>query len=217
MNALAGEDFEGLERFEARKKLQKLDAMGLLVDREAYENKVGYSERGQVPIGHVYRAMVPKIPKVAAQKSRGIWAIRFYRRWKKTYLHWLDGIQDWSVANYGGDTVCRSGIKGLRSGELDFHPEHVRFGRGTHDPKNWEQNPMCSILGLPPTYGRWQIWAGRIEFGATKNWISGTHHYLGDWFRYNFLLGSTDDYGLTRTLERIKLLSVMKKLRCGFI
>ena len=50
MNALAGEDFEGLERFEARKKAAKTEAMGLLVDREAYENKVGYSERGQVPI-----------------------------------------------------------------------------------------------------------------------------------------------------------------------
>ena len=27
---------------------------------------------------------------------------------------------------------------------------------------------MCSILGLPPTYGRWQIWAGCIQIPQQK-------------------------------------------------
>lgn len=50
MNALAGKDFEGLDRFEAREKaVKKLDELGLLVAVEDYENNVGYSERGNVP------------------------------------------------------------------------------------------------------------------------------------------------------------------------
>lgn len=51
MNELAGEEFAGLDRFEARKiAAAKLAEMGLLVKEEDYMNKVGFSERADVPI-----------------------------------------------------------------------------------------------------------------------------------------------------------------------
>ncbi|MES2439906.1 MAG: class I tRNA ligase family protein, partial [Verrucomicrobiota bacterium] len=44
-------DFHGLDRFVARRKAAaKLEEMGLLIKIEEYENNVGYSERGGVPI-----------------------------------------------------------------------------------------------------------------------------------------------------------------------
>ena len=40
-----------LDRFEARKKVvEKIEELGLLAKVEDYQNKVGYSERGNVPI-----------------------------------------------------------------------------------------------------------------------------------------------------------------------
>ncbi len=51
LNELAGEDFAGMERFEARTvAAKKLDDMGLLIREEPYLNNIGISERAQVPI-----------------------------------------------------------------------------------------------------------------------------------------------------------------------
>ena len=51
LNALAGKEFDGMDRFKARRvAAQKLEEMGLLIEREPYENTVGFSERGDVPI-----------------------------------------------------------------------------------------------------------------------------------------------------------------------
>ena len=147
MNEQAGEEFAGVERFEARKRAaKKLEAMGLLVAREAYENNVGYSERGHVPIEpRLSEQWFLKYPKVAAAK-RAVesGAIRFYPdRWKKTYLHWLDGIQDWCISRqlWWGHRIPVWYKKGLARSELDFdNPEHVHVSiEGPNDPENWEQ------------------------------------------------------------------------------
>ena len=157
MNEQAGEEFAGVERFEARKQAaKKLEAMGLLVAREAYENNVGYSERGHVPIEpRLSEQWFLKYPKVAAAK-RAVesGAIRFYPdRWKKTYLHWLDGIQDWCISRqlWWGHRIPVWYKKGLARSELDFdNPEHVHVSiEGPNDPENWEQNPTSSTLGPP--------------------------------------------------------------------
>ena len=51
LNALAGPEFEGMDRFVARKAaVRKLDEMGQLVKIEEHDNAVGYSERADVPI-----------------------------------------------------------------------------------------------------------------------------------------------------------------------
>jgi valyl-tRNA synthetase len=51
MNALAGEQLRGLDRFEARKvAVEQLKTVGAFVKDEPYENNVGFSQRAQVPI-----------------------------------------------------------------------------------------------------------------------------------------------------------------------
>src|SRR5207244_996885 len=51
MNALAGADLAGLDRFKARKAAaEKLKELGLLEKEEPYQNNIGYSERADVPI-----------------------------------------------------------------------------------------------------------------------------------------------------------------------
>ena len=51
MNALAGQDLIGLDRFAARKvATEKLRELGALVEEKPYENNVGFSQRADVPI-----------------------------------------------------------------------------------------------------------------------------------------------------------------------
>src|SRR5947208_744161 len=51
MNALAGADLVGLDRFKARKvAAEKLKELGALEKEEPYQNNIGYSERADVPI-----------------------------------------------------------------------------------------------------------------------------------------------------------------------
>ena len=102
LNALAGEEFEGIDRFEARKLVtQKLDEMGLLIRVEEYENNVGFSERADVPIEpRISMQWFLKYPKVSeSTKAVADREIKFRpERWAKTYAHWMENIQDWCIS-----------------------------------------------------------------------------------------------------------------------
>ncbi len=102
LNELAGEEFSGMDRFEARDHVAaKLDDMGLLVRVEDYENNVGFSERADVPIEpRISMQWFLKYPKVeesiAAVSDHNI---QFRpERWAKTYSHWMQNIQDWCIS-----------------------------------------------------------------------------------------------------------------------
>ena len=147
LNARAGADFEGMDRFEARKvAAKKLEEMGLLIEREPYENTVGFSERGDVPIeprlSEQWFLKYPKVEEAKRAVEHGI--IKFHPdRWKKTYLHWLNGIQDWCISRqlWWGHRIPVWYKKGLARAELDFsNPDHVHVSvEGPADPENWEQ------------------------------------------------------------------------------
>ncbi|MEX2578871.1 MAG: valine--tRNA ligase [Verrucomicrobiales bacterium] len=102
LNAHAGPEFEGMDRFKARvAAAEKLEAMGQLVKVENYENKVGFSERADVPIepriSMQWFLKYPCVEEAAAAVAND--EIRFRPdRWKKTYAHWMDGIQDWCIS-----------------------------------------------------------------------------------------------------------------------
>jgi valyl-tRNA synthetase len=102
LNDLAGPGFAGLDRFEARKKAAaKLEELGLLIKTEDYENNVGYSERADVPIeprlSMQWFLKYPCVEEAAAAVAND--EIRFRpERWKKTYAHWMEGIQDWCIS-----------------------------------------------------------------------------------------------------------------------
>ena len=102
LNELAGEEFAGLDRFEARTEaVAKLTELGLLVKEEPHENNVGFSERADVPIEpRLSEQWFLKYPKTAeARDAVRNHLIRFFPdRWEKVYDHWLENIQDWCIS-----------------------------------------------------------------------------------------------------------------------
>ena len=98
-----GLQYEGMDRFDVRKKIEKdLAEAGLLEKAEAYTNKVGYSERTNVPIE-------PKLSMQWFLKMEGLAkpaldsveddTIKFYpARYKNTYRHWMENIKDWCIS-----------------------------------------------------------------------------------------------------------------------
>ncbi|KGF42293.1 valyl-tRNA synthetase [Prevotella denticola DNF00960] len=95
--------YVGQDRMDVRKQISKdLEAAGLMEKIEDYDNKVGFSERTNVPIE----------PKLSTQ-----WFLRmqhfadialspvmddeieFYpKKYKNTYRHWLENIKDWCIS-----------------------------------------------------------------------------------------------------------------------
>lgn len=102
LNELAGPEFAGMDRFAAREAAAaKLDAMGLLVRVEDYENTVGYSERADVPIeprlSEQWFLRYPQVPAALDAVVSG--KIRFVpERWAKIYGHWMTNIRDWCIS-----------------------------------------------------------------------------------------------------------------------
>lgn len=142
MSADAG-PLAGLERFKAREAAAKLlDELGALVKTEPYENTVGYSERADVPIeprlSEQWFIRYPKIEEAKRAVTSGI--IRFHpERWTKTYLHWLDNIQDWCVSRqlWWGHRIPVWYRKG--SDRNEAINRHVSLTPPA-DPQNWEQD-----------------------------------------------------------------------------
>ena len=102
MNDVAGIDYAGIDRFSARKMIRdKLESEGLLMEEEPYQNNVGFSERADVPIEpRLSEQWFLKYPRVEeAKKVVKEGHIKFFpERWTKTYLHWMDNIQDWCIS-----------------------------------------------------------------------------------------------------------------------
>ncbi|MFK7823384.1 MAG: valine--tRNA ligase [Oligoflexales bacterium] len=103
MNDVCPEPFHGLDRFEARKLLiKKLKELKLLEKTESNRHAVPFSDRSKVPIEprlskqwYVKMAELA-VPAIEAAKSK---QLKFYPpSWEKTYLHWLENIQDWCIS-----------------------------------------------------------------------------------------------------------------------
>jgi valyl-tRNA synthetase len=100
INKNAPQKYIGQDRFDARKQIiNDIDQDGLLDKTEDYVNKVGFSERGDVPIEFYmsdqwFMKMNDLVkPAIDAVKSG---EIKFHpEHWVKTYNHWMDNIKDW--------------------------------------------------------------------------------------------------------------------------
>lgn len=93
----------GMDRFEVRTRIeQDLKAAGLLEKVESYENKVGYSERTNVPIEpklsmqwFLKMADLAKPALDAVMKDD----IKFHpAKFKNTYRHWMENVKDWCIS-----------------------------------------------------------------------------------------------------------------------
>ncbi len=103
LNGNVPEDFQGMDRFEAREAaVEKMKELKLFVKAENYTHKVGYSERGHVPIepylSEQWFMKMDKLVKPAIKVVKD-GDITFYpERWAKTYFHWLDNVKDWCIS-----------------------------------------------------------------------------------------------------------------------
>ncbi len=103
MNAAAGAEFEGMDRYVCRKAVvAKLEELGCLDHIEDYTHQVGYSERGDVPVEpRLSDQWFVKMEPLAAPALKAVedGRIRFYpERWVKTYRHWMENIKDWCIS-----------------------------------------------------------------------------------------------------------------------
>jgi valyl-tRNA synthetase len=99
-----GLDFEGLNRFVARKKVVKaLDALGVLVKIESHVHKVGTSERTKAVIeprlSDQWFLKMEQLAKPAIDavlKSDEIELLP--EKFKNTYRYWMENIRDWNIS-----------------------------------------------------------------------------------------------------------------------
>ena len=102
MNARAGRDLEGMDRFQARKEAARILAgMGLMEREEPYVNNVGFSERAGVPVEpRLSEQWFMKYP--SAREARELVASGrlpfFPARWAKVFDHWMGNLQDWCIS-----------------------------------------------------------------------------------------------------------------------
>src|SRR3954470_1884370 len=95
-------ELHGLDRFAARKRAAELlQETGLLAKTEPHENKVGFSERSDVPmeprISEQWFLRYPKTKQALAVVREHL--IRFHPlHWQKVYEQWLENIQDWCIS-----------------------------------------------------------------------------------------------------------------------
>jgi len=98
-----GLQYEGMDRFEVRKKIEKdLADLGLLEKTEAYTNSVGYSERTHVPIepklSMQWFLKMEHLVKPALDSVEDD-TIKFHpAKFKNTYRHWMENIKDWNIS-----------------------------------------------------------------------------------------------------------------------
>lgn len=142
LNALAGDAFEGMDRFKARKvAVEMLKELEILIGEEPYESNVGFSERADVliepRISDQWFLRYPKVEEAKEVVKKGL--IKFYpERWVKAYLHWLDNIQDWCISRqlWWGHRIP----VWYRKGEDRKDPSNWHVSaEGPLDPENWEQ------------------------------------------------------------------------------
>lgn len=99
-----GLDYEGLDRFEARKQFSKaLKENNFLEKTENYTNKVGLSERTKAVIeprlSDQWFLKMQELAKPALKAVLETKEINLYpKKFENTYKHWLENVRDWNIS-----------------------------------------------------------------------------------------------------------------------
>ena len=140
MNSNVPNKYQKLTREEARKTvINDMDMEGNIDKIEDYSNKIGYSERGNVPIEfYLSDQWFLKMTSLAKPALEAVNSneINFHpAHWTKTYNHWMDNIKDWCISRQ------------LRWGHqipvwyLNSDPKQIHVSaKGPDDPENWTQD-----------------------------------------------------------------------------
>ena len=103
MNENVPPKYQNKDRFIARADIVKdLNDLNLLYKTENYKNKIGFSERGDVPIEFfMSKQWFMKMKDIAKPAINAVDSgeIRFHpEHWVKTYNHWMKNIKDWCIS-----------------------------------------------------------------------------------------------------------------------
>ena len=140
LNSNVPEKYRNLSRESAREKiLHDLKSISLLEKTEEHIHKVGFSERGNIPIEYYmsnqWFLKMSELSKPASQAvNDGL--IKFHpEHWVKTYNHWMENINDWCISRqlWWGHRI-----------PVWYHNDdndkiHVSLD-GPPDPENWTQD-----------------------------------------------------------------------------
>jgi valyl-tRNA synthetase len=162
MNELAGE-FEGLDRFECRKRLvERMQNEGTVVKIEKHVHMVGHSERTDVIVEPYlskqwFVKMKPLAQDVLDHQLDEEKKIQFFpSRFDKTFTSWLENIEDWCISRqlWWGHRI-----------PAWFHKESGEIFVGMEAPeptlKTGVRMKMCWIPGFHRLFGLSQRWVGR--------------------------------------------------------
>ncbi len=119
--------YHGMDRFECRKQIvEDLQAAGLVEKIEDYDNKVGYSERTNVPIeprlSLQWFVKMQHFADIALPPVMNDEIVFYPAKYKNTYRNWLENIKDWCIsrqlwwghripAYYDADLLAQTGLE----------------------------------------------------------------------------------------------------------
>ncbi len=95
--------YHGMDRFDCRKQIvEDLQALGLVEKVEDYTNKVGYSERTNVPIeprlSLQWFIRMQHFADIALPPVMNDDIVFYPTKYKNTYRNWLENIKDWCIS-----------------------------------------------------------------------------------------------------------------------
>lgn len=98
-----GLQYKGMDRFDVRNQIEKdLEAAGLMEKTEPYTNKVGFSERTDVPIEpKLSMQWFLKMDGMAKPALKAVMEDEIMLhppKFKNTYRHWMENIKDWCIS-----------------------------------------------------------------------------------------------------------------------
>ena len=119
--------YHGMDRFDCRKQIvEDLQALGLVEKIEDYDNKVGYSERTNVPIeprlSLQWFVKMQHFADIALPPVMNDEIVFYPAKYKNTYRNWLENIKDWCIsrqlwwghripAYYDADLLAQTGLE----------------------------------------------------------------------------------------------------------
>ena len=119
--------YHGMDRFDCRKQIvEDLQALGLVEKIEDYDNKVGYSERTNVPIeprlSLQWFIKMKHFADIALPPVLNDDIVFYPAKYKNTYRNWLENIKDWCIsrqlwwghripAYYDADLLAQTGLE----------------------------------------------------------------------------------------------------------
>ncbi|MBQ9297180.1 MAG: valine--tRNA ligase [Paludibacteraceae bacterium] len=119
--------YHGMDRFDCRKQIiEDLKALNLVEKIEDYDNKVGYSERTNVPIeprlSLQWFVKMKHFADIALPPVMNDDIVFYPTKYKNTYRNWLENIKDWCIsrqlwwghripAYYDADLLAQTGLE----------------------------------------------------------------------------------------------------------